>query len=56
MNKYEVDVKRIDYGLITIEAENEEDAIEQVKRMETDADVIWSGTELEPIEAREAYI
>lgn len=52
MPKYEVDIEQKNYGIITVEANSEEEAMEIVASGQAPPEEIYTGSEIRPIEAR----
>lgn len=52
MPKYEVDVRKVDFGYVSVTADNPADAIEKVKRGYFKAKEFWTSIEIQPLCAR----
>jgi hypothetical protein len=55
MPKYEVDIQQINYGYITIEAKNEQEAMELIRKGQFVPDEIYTGSKIIPLKVQEAY-
>lgn len=54
MPKYEVDVKRTEYGYVIIHAKNKREAIEKIKRFQIQPKVKFTGSDITPVGVNEA--
>ena len=47
MKKYQVNIKRIDYGFVEVEAKDEQEATDMASALEADGNAIWGDSEIE---------
>jgi len=57
MIEFEVDIEKTDFGVVRVKAKTPQEAMEIVKQnqYEPEEDQLFTGSEIRPISAREAY-